>query len=93
MEAKTMRTTQKNLDALAARINTATGSPLAGYDRETGAFIVGHYRAGQIFGLRWSLARVSNTGGGMQGILSASTKGELYELMTAWLAGFEAGRA
>lgn len=88
-----MRVTQKNLDALAARINTATGNPQAGYNKEYGDFVTGHYRAGQIFGLRWSLARVANKEGGMQGILSAGTKGELYELMTAWLDGFEAGRA
>ena len=88
------RITIKHLRALAARINTVTGSPMeyAQPHRPGVPFCsnIGNYHIDQAYG-GYMLARVSNTSGGISCPLSHGhiPARELYERMHAFLRGYE----
>lgn len=88
------RITDKQLDALAKRINEVTGSPLQSWVRdENGKNVaqVGNYHISHAYG-GVCLHRMSNTGGGVTTVLGYGhcPKRELFEKMHAFLAGLEA---
>ena len=84
------RITQKHLEALVARINTVTDSPMAYMDADR-KILVGHYHIDYAYG-GVSLARTMTTGGGINAPLGSyhRTKRELYDQMQAFLAGIDA---
>ena len=89
------RITIKHLRALAARLNTVTGSP-AEYAKPYVQGVpfcanIGNYHIDQAYG-GFMLARVSNTGGAISCPLTHGhiPARELYERMHAFLAGYDA---
>ena len=93
----TMRITEKMLEQLAARINSATNSPATSYTRTAEGRMranVGNYHISYAYGGA-CLHRMSSTGGGVCTPLGAGhvTKRELREQMHAYLAGLEAKQA
>lgn len=91
------RITDKTLQAVVDRINRMTGSPESYWvtpEPETGrATAIGHYcLSGAYCGV--SLQRIMNTGGGVEDVLSCGhvPKRHLYELMHAWIRGFNAAK-
>ena len=89
------RITIKHLRALAARLNTVTGSPMEyAQPRKEGVSFcsnIGHYHIDQAYG-GYMLARVSNTSGGISCPLSHGhiPARDLYERIHAYLAGYDA---
>ena len=80
------RITDKDLDAIAARINRITNSPAAPYI--DGKAQVGNYHISHAYG-GVCLHRMSNTSGGVSSPLSIGhvTKRELANLMYAFICG------
>lgn len=89
----TQRITMKQLEAVAARINRETNSPLEPYTRTADKFVsnVGNYHIDEGTGC-YSFRRMSNEQGGVSSIFSARTKSELYDQMHAFLSGVYAGQ-
>jgi hypothetical protein len=89
------RITQANLEAVVARINRQTNSPMQPWGKneagETKANI-GNYHLGYAYG-GVKLYRMTNEGGGVRDVLSTgyTTKRELYNAMFAFIAGLETG--
>ena len=87
------RITDANLEAVCARINRLTASPLTPYTDNKpniGAFLINHQYG------RVQLARIACPNGGERDALSIGyvTKRELYNAMFAFIAGLEtSGRA
>ena len=86
------RITDKNLQAVVDRINRITGSP-ENYRSEDGSTSIGHYCLDGAYG-GVSLHRTANDGGGVNDVLSCGhvTKRQLYELMHAWIRGYNAAK-
>lgn len=90
------RITDKNLQAVVDRINRITGSPESYSDKQPdGSFKsnIGHYCLDGAYG-GVSLHRIFSTGGGCEDVLSCGhvTKRQLYELMHAWIRGYNAAK-
>lgn len=90
------RITDKKLQAVVDRINRITGSPKTYSDKQPdGSFKsnIGHYCLDGAYG-GVSLHRTVNDGGGVNDVLSCGhvTKRHLYELMHAWIRGFNAAK-
>lgn len=80
-----MRITQKDLEAVCARINAATCSPVKPYI--DGVAQIGNFHLSGAYG-GWALHRMSNLGGGVHAIIDGyRPKKELYEKMHAFLSG------
>jgi hypothetical protein len=80
------RITDKDLDNLCDQINKATKSPMLSYSytgANPGCYFISHAYGGV------QLQRISNTGGGVTTPLGGGyvTKRELYEKLSAYLAG------
>ncbi len=86
------RITDKNLQAVVDRINRTTGSPMA-YRGDDGVIAVGHYTLSGAYG-GVSLHRICNTSGGCSDVFGCGhiPKRALYDLMHAWIKGFETGK-
>jgi hypothetical protein len=91
------RITDKDLQALAARLNAITGSPATAWRQEVDAqgrsrnvANVGNFHISHAYG-GVCLHRMSNTGGGVHTVLSYGhvPKRELYNQMRAYIAGME----
>jgi hypothetical protein len=84
--------TVKNLQWVVDRINTTTGSPVEKYSKDDGANI-GNYHLSSAYG-GYALYRMVNASGGIRDISKSGymTKRALYDLMHAYLAGYEAGK-
>ncbi len=84
------RITEKQLNALASRLNRLTNSPME-YMTD-GKINVGHFHISHAYG-GVCLHRTHNEGGGVSTPLSGghTTKRELYEQMHAFLNGIEFG--
>lgn len=86
------RITDKQLNALCARINEATGSPATGWQTVDGRnrANVGHYHISHAYG-GVNLERMSNESGGVSCPLGLGhrPKRELWGQMHAFLAGLE----
>jgi hypothetical protein len=87
------RITEKNLKALAARINEVTGSPMQTWSRkEDGGMVanVGNYHISFAYG-GVNLERITNQGGGVSCPLGMGhgPKRALWDKMHAFLAGLE----
>lgn len=92
------RITDKDLDALALRINRTTGSPetymTADDTHPRGRRInVGHYHTSSAYG-GVCLHRTTNESGGVTCPIGNyyRPKRELYDAMHAYIAGYEAGK-
>jgi len=90
------RITIKDLDAVCARLNRVTDSPLEPYVQDsTGRYTaqVGNYHISRAYG-GFCLHRMVNDGGGVSSPLSSGhiPARELYERMHAYLKGFEDAR-
>ena len=86
--------TVKNLQAVVDRINKGTNSPSTQYSTTVpGAANIGNYHLSSAYS-GYALHRVVNTGGGIRDISNAGymSKRALYDLMFAYLAGYEAGK-
>lgn len=91
------RITIKDLHAVASRINSITGSPAVAWvkpersDRYIAS--IGNYHIDGAYG-GYALHRMTNEGGGVSDVLGRGhvPTRELYELMQAWIKGFNAGR-
>jgi len=83
-----------DLQAVVARINRMTGSPLTYSDSKPGEKFkanVGHYHLDQAYG-GTKLVRTMNEGGGITEITHGfNSKRETYELMHAFIRGLEEG--
>lgn len=89
------RITEKQLEAVCARINRATGSPLETYTRQEDGRLkanVGNYHISHAYG-GVALHRMSNESGGVTTPfgMGHEPKRALIEKMWAFLAGIEAG--
>ncbi len=86
------RITEKQLDALCARLNKLTGSPEKPY--ADGKACIGNYHISHAYG-GVCLHRMHNTGGGVSCPLSSghAPKRELYAAMHAYIDGIEFGMA
>ena len=84
------RTTQKQLELLCARINAAQQSPAQPYERIDGSLVgqIGNYHLSGAYG-GVSLHKTMTTGGGVRDVFGCGhvTKRELYNRMSAYLAG------
>lgn len=85
------RITEKQLDALAKRINEITGNPTeysspTGLDSPSMKGTIGHYHIAHAYG-RVALEQTMNEGGGVRRILGSGTKRELWNEIHAFLAG------
>ena len=90
------RITIKFLNAQCARLNRLTGSPMESYAKgEDDRFVgqVGNFHISQAYG-GYCLHRMHNTGGGVSSPLSVGhiPARELSGLISAYLAGIEAGK-
>lgn len=91
------RITEKDLQRLCDRINEATGSPMKPWDRAEGEdrmrAQIGNYHLSHAYG-GVCLHRMHNEGGGVSTPLSGGhePKRDLYNRMTAFLAGLEAAK-
>lgn len=86
--------TVKNLQAVVDRINKATGSPAEQYSATIpGAANVGNYHLSGAYS-GYALHRTVNVSGGIIDISKSGhmSKRALYDLMHAYLAGYEAGK-
>ena len=86
--------TVKNLQAVVNRINKATGSPSTQYSTEVPcAAMIGNYHLSSAYG-GYALHQVVNVSGGIRDISNSGhmSKRALYDLMFAYLAGYEAGK-
>lgn len=87
-----MRITQKDLEAVVARLNTITNSPQEPYvkDSKTGKLTaqIGNYHLSYAYG-GVSLHRMANNGGGVTDVLNSGhiSKKDLYSLMQAFIKG------
>ena len=91
------RITEKNLKALAARINEVTGSPNAMYTRHADGSLtanIGHYYIDFAYG-GVNLERITNEGGGCTCPIGMGhgPKRALWDKMHAFLSGLEAEAA
>jgi hypothetical protein len=91
------RITEKDLKAIAARINEVTGSPMATWTRtDDGGMVanVGNYHLSFAYG-GVNLERVTNQGGGVTCPLGMGhgPKRALWDKMQAFLSGLEAKAA
>ncbi len=84
-----MKTTTAQLEAITARINRITKSPLDAY--KDGKAVPGNYHLDHAYG-GVALHRMANESGGVSDILQCghTTKGKLAELMFAFIRGLEA---
>ena len=84
--------TVKNLQWVVDRINTTTGSPVEQYSKDDGANIGNYHLSGAYGG--YALYRMVNASGGITDISDSGymTKRALYDLMRAYLAGYEAAK-
>jgi hypothetical protein len=90
------RITIKHLDALVARLNYLTNSPMKPYEKGEDGRIhaqIGNYHISQAYG-GVCLHRMHNDGGGVTTPLSGGhiPKRELYEQMHAFIRGIELGK-
>lgn len=88
--------TMKNLQAVVDRINTVTGSPPEQYTKNEGGKIIaniGNYHLSGAYG-GYALHRICTPGGGITDISKSGhiSKRALYDLIHAYLAGYEAGK-
>jgi hypothetical protein len=85
--------TKENLQAVVDRINKTTGSPAQTYTDVNGKLVanIGNYHLSNAYG-GYALHRVCNTSGGITDVSNSGhvSKRELYDLMFAYLAGYEA---
>ena len=80
-----MSVSMKQLESLAAQINTAHGGPEAAYIE--GKAQPGHYHI-NAWHRCYMLSRMCNESGGVSTILSSATKAGLYDKMQSYLTGF-----
>lgn len=88
------RITQKQLEALAERINQVAGTPTASYTEKDGKLTanVGNYHINYAYG-GCKLVQMFNKYGGIRAITSGYIpKRELWYQMHAFLSGLEAGK-
>ena len=81
------RITDRNLEAVVARINRMTGSPIKPYvegQPQANCYLL-DYAYGRV-----ALHRMMPTGTGQREIISRGTKRELYDQLFAFIAGLEA---
>jgi hypothetical protein len=87
--------TLKNLQAVVDRINTTTGSPVEQYTKANGKLLanIGNYHLSGAYG-GYALYRMVNASGGIRDISNSGymTKRALYDILHAYLAGYEAGK-
>ena len=87
--------TLKNLQAVVDRINKATGSPVKPYTEVNDKLIanIGNYHLSSAYG-GYKLHRMCTLGGGIRDISNSGymSKRALYDIMHAYLAGYEAGK-
>jgi hypothetical protein len=83
--------TVKNLQAVVDRINTVTGSPVE--QRSNGLANIGNYHLSGAYS-GYALHRMDNAGGGIRDISQSGyvSKRALYDILHAYLAGYEAGK-
>lgn len=88
------RVSIKTLEAIVARINRMTGSPMEPYTRGPRGLVanVGNYHLSGAYG-GYALHRMSNDGGGVSDVLRSGhvPKRELRDLMFAFIEGLERG--
>ena len=84
------RTTQKQLEFLCARINSAQQTPAQPYERIDGSLVgqIGNYHLSGAYG-GVSLHQTMTVGGGVRDVFGCGhvTKRDLYNRMGAYLAG------
>lgn len=87
------RVSIKDLEAIVARINRITGSPMEPYTRSSHGSVanIGNYHLSGAYG-GYALHRMSNEAGGIIDALRSGhvSKRELRDLMFAYIAGIEA---
>tara|TARA_R110000868_G_scaffold273607_2_gene532747 strand:+ start:142 stop:411 length:270 start_codon:yes stop_codon:yes gene_type:complete len=87
------RTTQKQLEFMCARINSAKKTPLAPYERIDGSLVgqIGNFHLSGAYG-GVCLHQTMNEGGGVRDVFSCGhvTKRDLYNRMSAYLVACEA---
>lgn len=87
------RITDKDLQAVVDRINRTLKQPMKPYEQIDGKLVeqIGNYHLDSAYG-GVKLSRMASEGGGIEDVLSCgfTTKRELYELMHAFLRGYEA---
>jgi len=88
-----MRITERMLELQVDRLNELTGSPMAYFDEATKKINIGHHTLSGAYG-GWQLQRVTSDGGGVEALLSHGhiPKRELYNLITSYISGIEAGK-
>ena len=87
--------TVKNLQAVVDRINKTTGSPSTQYSATIpGAANIGNYHLSSAYS-GYALHRTVNASGGIRDVSNSGhmSKRALYDLMHAYLAGYEDGKA
>ena len=86
------RITQRYLDSLCERINSAQKTPTAPYERIDDKLIgqVGNYHLSSAYG-GWCLHQIANVSGGARDVFSCGyiTKRDLYNRMRAYLVACE----
>jgi len=87
------RTTQKHLEALCDRLNKLTNSPMKAYEKDSdGKYVaqIGNFHLDMAYG-GVMLVRMQNSGGGVNCPIGQghTTKRELYEKLSAYIAGIE----
>jgi len=89
------RITQRYLNSLCERINSAQKTPAKPYERIDDKLIgqVGNYHISGAYG-GWCLYQIANVSGGVRDVFSCGhiTKRDLYNRMRAYLLAYE-GRA
>ena len=84
------RITQKDLEAVVARINAVTNSPMTQYAKIDDKYVgqIGNYHLSYAYG-GVSLHRMVNEGGGISDVFRSGhmPKRELYERMHAFISG------
>jgi len=87
-----MRVTQKLLNQRLYCLNQVTGENSDEYtvDSEGGRYNIGTYVIGHNAG-NVRLERIDNDGGGTHDLTGFSSKRELYDMMNAFMKGYEAG--
>ncbi len=90
------RITDKNLEAVVARINAVTNSPATAYTRTADKFEanIGNYHLSHAYG-GVSLHKMVGKGGGVTDVFGRGhmPKRELYDLMHAFLRGYDVAKA
>ena len=86
------RTTQKQLEFLCERINSAKKTPAKPYERIDGSLVgqIGNYHLSGAYG-GVCLHQTMNEGGGVRDVFSCGhvTKRDLYQMMRAYLVACE----